>query len=193
MSFLFGLMHHHISDHFELGMFLCFTHQPCPIPFSLSPCEPRLFWQNQLAELIFKKKKPRQNWSRGHFEATQKANFSILKPNFWSGDTAMGMAHWHNPKRVNFFSNILQNHYFVRWNSYFYQHCSGWLFFANFQTRISYFFTMGLSPCIAWVGHKYIGEVISPFRTVPRQKMTAQFLFFQSLPPKKANFVKKGR
>ena len=126
--------------------------QPCPIPFSLSPCEPRLFWQNQLAELIFKKKKPRQNWSRDHFEATQKANFSILKPNFWSGDTAMGMAHWHNPKRVNFFSNILQNHYFVRWNSYFYQHFSGWLFFANFQTRISYFFTMGLSRCTAWVG-----------------------------------------
>ena len=31
--------------------------QPCPIPFSLSPCEPRLFWQNQLTELIFKKKK----------------------------------------------------------------------------------------------------------------------------------------
>merc|ERR1712107_226957 len=88
--------------------------QPCPIPFSLSPCEPRLFWQNQLAELIFKKKKSRQNWSRDHFEAAQKANFSILKPNFWSGDTAMGMAHWHNPKRVNFFSNILQNHYFVR-------------------------------------------------------------------------------
>ena len=167
--------------------------QPCPIPFSLSPCEPRLFWQNQLAELIFKKKKPRQNWSRDHFEATQKANFSILKPNFWSGDTAMGMAHWHNPKRVNFFSNILQNHYFVRWNSYFYQHCSGWLFFANFQTRISYFFTMGLSPCTAWVGDKYIGEVISPFRTLPRQKMTAQFQFFQSLPHKKADFVKKSR
>ena len=42
----------------------------------LSPCESRLFWQNQLAELIFKKKKkPRQNWSRGHFETTQKANF----------------------------------------------------------------------------------------------------------------------
>ena len=56
---------------------------------------------------------------------------------------------------------------------------------------ISYFFTLGLSPCTAWVGHKYIGEVISPFRTVPRQKMTAQFLFFQSLPPKQANFVKK--
>ena len=159
-----------------------------PIPFSLSPCEPRLFWQNQLAELIFKKKKPRQNWSRGHFEATQKANFSILKPNFWSGDTAMGMAHWHNPKRVNFFSNILQNHYFVRWNSYFYQHCSGWLFFANFQTRISYFFTMGLSPCTAWVGDRYIGEVISPFRTLPWQKMTAQFQFFQSLPHKKSRF-----
>ena len=167
--------------------------QPCPIPFSLSPCEPRLFWQNQLAELIFKKKKPRQNWSRDHFEATQKANFSILKPNFWSGDTAMGMAHWHNPKRVNFFSNILQNHYFVRWNSYFYQHFSGWLFFANFQTRISYFFTMGLSPCTAWVGDRYIGEVISPFRTLPWQKMTAQFQFFQSLPHKKADFVKKSR
>ena len=167
--------------------------QPCPIPFSLSPCEPRLFWQNQLAELIFKKKKPRQNWSRDHFEATQKANFSILKPNFWSGDTAMGMAHWHNPKRVNFFSNILQNHYFVRWNSYFYQHFSGWLFLANFQTRISYFFTMGLSPCTAWVGDRYIGEVISPFRTLPWQKMTAQFQFFQSLPHKKANFVKKSR
>ena len=30
-------------------------------------------------------------------------------------------------------------------------------------------------------------------RTVPRQKMTAQFLFFQSLPPKKANFVKKKK
>ena len=56
---------------------------------------------------------------------------------------------------------------------------------------ISYFFTLGLSPCTAWVGYKYIKEVISPFRTVPRQKMTAQFLFFQSLPPKKANFVKK--
>ena len=167
--------------------------QPCPIPFSLSPCEPRLFWQNQLAELIFKKKKPRQNWSRDHFEATQKANFSILKPNFWSGDTAMGMAHWHNPKRVNFFSNILQNHYFVQWNSYFYQHFSGWLFFANFQTRISYFFTMGLSPCTAWVGDRYMGEVISPFRTLPWQKMTAQFQFFQSLPHKKADFVKKSR
>ena len=141
----------------------------------------------------FQEKKPRQNWSRGHFEATQKANFSILKPNFWSGDTAMGMAHWHNPKRVNFFSNILQNHYFVRWNSYFYQHCSGWLFFANFQTRISYFFTMGLSPCTAWVGDRYIGEVISPFRTLPWQKMTAQFQFFQSLPHKKADFVKKSR
>ena len=168
--------------------FDCVLHTP-----SLSPCEPRLFWQNQLAELIFKKKKPRQNWSRGHFEATQKANFSILKPNFWPGDTAMGMAHWHNPKRVNFFSNILQNHYFVRWNSYFYQHCSGWLFFANFQTRISYFFTMGLSPCTAWVGDRYIGEVISPFRTLPWQKMTAQFQFFQSLPHKKADFVKKSR
>ena len=48
---------------------------------------------------------------------------------------------------------------------------------------------MGLSPCIAWVGHKYIGEVISPFRTVPQQKMTAQFLFFSDLTPKKANFV----
>ena len=141
----------------------------------------------------FQEKKPRQNWSRGHFEATQKANFSILKPNFWSGDTAMGMAHWHNPKRVNFFSNILQNHYFVRWNSYFYQHFSGWLFFANFQTRISYFFTMGLSPCTAWVGDRYIGEVISPFRTLPWQKMTAQFQFFQSLPHKKADFVKKSR
>ena len=120
-------------------------------------------------------------------------NFSILKPNFWSGDTAMGMAHWHNPKRVNFFSNILQNHYFVRWNSYFYQHFSGWLFFANFQTRISYFFTMGLSPCTAWVGDRYIGEVISPFRTLPWQKMTAQFQFFQSSPHKKADFVKKSR
>ena len=141
----------------------------------------------------FQEKKPRQNWSRDHFEATQKANFSILKPNFWSGDTAMGMAHWHNPKRVNFFSNILQNHYFVRWTSYFYQHFSGWLFFANFQTRISYFFTMGLSPCTAWVGDRYIGEVISPFRTLPWQKMTAQFQFFQSLPHKKANFVKKSR
>jgi hypothetical protein len=105
----------------------------------------------------------------------------------------MGMAHWHNPKRVNFFSNILQNHYFVRWNSYFYQHFSGWLFFANFQTRISYFFTMGLSPCTAWVGDRYIGEVISPFRTLPWQKMTAQFQFFQSLPHKKADFVKKSR
>ena len=56
---------------------------------------------------------------------------------------------------------------------------------------ISYFFTLGLSPCTAWVGHKYIGEVISPFRTVPQQKMTAKILFFQGLPHKKANFVKK--
>ena len=69
----------------------------------------------------------------------------------------------------------------------------GGFFFANFQTRISYFFTMGLSPCTAWVGDRYIGEVISPFRTLPWQKMTAQFQFFQSLPHKKANFVKKSR
>jgi hypothetical protein len=34
--------------------------------------------QEALADL----KKPRQNWSRDHFEATQKANFSILKPKF---------------------------------------------------------------------------------------------------------------
>ena len=34
-----------------------------------------------------------QNWSRGHFEATQKAPFSILKPNFWSSDTTVGVAH----------------------------------------------------------------------------------------------------
>ena len=53
--------------------------QPCPIPFSLSPCEPRLFWQNQLAELIFKEKNPQQNWPRGHFEATQKAIFFPTK------------------------------------------------------------------------------------------------------------------
>ena len=72
-----------------------------PHPFSLSSCETRLFWQNQLAELIFKKKRPRQNWSRGQFEATQRAKFSILQPNFWSGDEAMGMTHWHNPNRVN--------------------------------------------------------------------------------------------
>ena len=69
----------------------------------------------------------------------------------------------------------------------------GGFFFANFQTRISYFFTMGLSPCTAWVGDRYIGEVISPFRTLPWQKMTAQFQFFQSLPHKKADFVKKSR
>ena len=177
-------------------------HTPPPLPHTKKKPPHPLFivslWTPViLAEPVgwvdFQEKKPRQNWSRGHFEATQKANFSILKPNFWSGDTAMGMAHWHNPKRVNFFSNILQNHYFVRWNSYFYQHCSGWPFFANFQTRISHFFTMGLSPCTAWVGDRYIGEVISPFRTLPWQKMTAQFQFFQSLPHKKADFVKKGR
>ena len=46
---------------------------------------------------------------------------------------------------------------------------------------------MGLSRCTAWVGDKYIGEVISPFRTLPRQKMAAQFPFFQSLPPQKAD------
>jgi len=40
-----------------------------------------------------------QKWSRGHFEATQKANFLILKPNFCPGDAAMGVAHWHNPKQ----------------------------------------------------------------------------------------------
>ena len=34
---------------------------------------------------------------------------------------------------------------------------------------------------------------LSPFRTLPWQKMTAQFQFFQSLPHKKANFVKKSR
>ena len=163
------------------------------LAISLQLVNPGYFGRTSWLSWFSRRKKPRQNWSRGHFEATQKANFSILKPNFWSGDTAMGMAHWHNPKRVNFFSNILQNHYFVRWNSYFYQHCSGWLFFANFQTRISYFFTMGLSPCTAWVGDRYIGEVISPFRTLPWQKMTAQFQFFQSLPPKKADFVKKSR
>ena len=56
---------------------------------------------------------------------------------------------------------------------------------------ISYFFTLGLSPCTDWVGHKNIGTVISPFRTVPQQKMTAKILFFQGLPHKKANFVKK--
>ena len=92
----------------------------------------------------FQEKKPRQKWSRGHFEATQKANFSILKPNFWSGDTAMGMAHWHNPKRVNFFSNILQNHYFVWWNSYFYQHFSGWLFFCKFSNQDFLLFHNGI-------------------------------------------------
>ena len=52
---------------------------------------------------------------------------------------------------------------------------------------------MGLSPCTAWVGDRYIGEVISPFRTLPWQKMTAQFQFFQTLPHKKADFVKKSR
>ena len=166
---------------------------PAPSPFHCLPVNPGYFGRTSWLSWFSRKKRPRQNWPRGHFEATQKANFSNLKPNFWSGDTAMGMAHWHNPKRVNFFSNILQNHYFVRWNSYFYQHCSGWPFFANFQTRISHFFTMGLSPCTAWVGDRYIGEVISPFRTLPWQKMTAQFQFFQSLPHKKANFVKKSR
>ena len=48
-----------------------------------------------------------------------------------------------------------------------------------------------MSRCTAWVGDKYIGEVISPFRTLQRQKMVEQFPFFQSLPQKKADFVKK--
>ena len=34
---------------------------------------------------------------------------------------------------------------------------------------------------------KYIGEVISPLRTVPRQKMTVSI--FSEFTPKKANFV----
>ena len=188
MSFLFGLMHHHISDHFELGMFLCFTHQPCPIPFSLSPCEPRLFWQNQLAELIFKKKKPRQNWSRGHFEATQKANFSILKPNFWSGDTAMGMAHWHNPKRVNFFSNILQNHYFVRWNSYFYQHCSGWPFFCKFLNQDFLLFHNGIITLHCLGRSQIYRRGYFSFQNCSTTKNDSTVSIFSELTTKKSQF-----
>ena len=64
MSFLSGLIHHHISDHFELERFLCLHNVAFPpplfsvkfIPFTFSPCEPRLFRKNQLAELIFKEK-----------------------------------------------------------------------------------------------------------------------------------------
>ena len=161
--------------------------QPCPIPFSLSPCEPRLFWQNQLAELIFKKKKPRQNWSRDHFEATQKANFSILKPNFWSGDTAMGMAHWHNPKRVNFFSNILQNHYFVRWNSYFYQHFSGWLF-CKFSNQDFLLFHNGIITLHCLGRWQIYRRGYFSFQNSSMTKNDSTVSIFSELTPQKSQF-----
>ena len=47
--------------------------------------------------------------------------------------------------------------------------------------------------CTAWVGGKYIGEVISPFRTLPRQKMAAQLPFFRVYPQQKADFVLKKK
>ena len=56
------------------------------------------------------------------------------------------------------------------------------------QIRIFYFFTIGLSPCTAWVGDKYIGEVISPFRTVPRQKNDSTVSIFSELTTKKSQF-----
>ena len=97
-----------------LVLIVCSTLPPY-LPHQKKPPHPlfivSLWTQVVMAEAVgwvdFQEKKPRQNWSRGHFEATQRAKFSILKPNFWSGDAAMGMAHWHNPNRVNFFSNIL--------------------------------------------------------------------------------------
>ena len=77
MSFLFGLMHHHISDHFELGMFLCFTHHcslppllcqvydwsnlsdpnnPAPSPFHCLPVNPGYFGRTSWLSWFSRKK-----------------------------------------------------------------------------------------------------------------------------------------
>ena len=90
------------SDCKIMGLFLA-----SPPPFHCLPVNPGYLGRTSWLSWFSRRKKPRQNWSRDHFEATPRAKFSILKPNFWSGDAAMGMAHWHNPNKVNLFSNIL--------------------------------------------------------------------------------------
>ena len=66
-------------------------------------------------------------------------------------------------------------------------------FFAIFQTRISYFFTMGLSRSTAWVGGKYIGEVIFPFRTLPRKKNGSTVSIFSEFTPNKKPILLKKK
>ena len=51
---------------------------------------------------------------------------------------------------------------------------------------------MGLSRCTAWVGDKYIGEVISHFRTLQRKKNGKTVsIFFRVYPQKKPILLKK--
>ena len=166
---------------------------PAPSPFHCLPVNPGYFGRTSWLSWFSRKKGRGRTGQEATLKQPRKLIFQTWNQIFGQVTRQWAWPTGTTQKESTSSAIYCKITYFVRWNSYFYQHCSGWPFFANFQTRISHFFTMGLSPCTAWVGDRYIGEVISPFRTLPWQKMTAQFQFFQSLPHKKADFVKKGR
>ena len=66
----------------RLWFWLC-----APLLLHCLPVDPGRYGRSSCLSWFSRRKKTMQKWSRGHFEATKKAHFSILKPNFWSGDT----------------------------------------------------------------------------------------------------------
>ena len=71
--------------------------------------------------------------------------------NFETKSLIMYMAHVHEPPAQPSWTQLSREKFnktalpCMELISYFDQHYSGWPFFAIFQTRISYFFTMALS------------------------------------------------
>ena len=165
-----------------------------PWTFSVAPHPlPTRWTQVVMAEAVGwvdfrEEKKPMQNWSRGHFEATQKANFSILKPNFCPGDAAMGVAHWHNPKQSqlleqNAVKSLFRSVNFLFWPALF------WVaFFGNFSNYDFWCFYNGIVILHCLGRSQIYRRGYFPFQNSSTPKNDSTVSIFSQFTPKKSQF-----
>ena len=139
-----------------------------------------------------------QNWSKRPLWSDPESFFFNPETNF--------LFRWHGygcgpplaqPKQSKFLEQYPVKSLFCSWNSFFLPALFWVAFLQFFKLGFLFFFIMGLSRCTAYVGEKYIGEVISPFRTLPMEDFHNKkwkHHFFRVYPPKKPIlFNKKSR
>ena len=161
---------------------------PPPTPPPSHPLDPGRYGRSSWLSWLSRRKKPMQNWSRGHFEATQKANFSILKPNFCPGDAAMGVAHWHNPKqsqllKQNAGKSLFRSVNFLFWPALF------WVaFFGNFSNYDFWCFYNGIVILHCLGRSQIYRRGYFPFQNSSTPKNDSTVSIFSQFTPKKSQF-----